>query len=369
MEHTDLEQEVNPELKEDAQNSADSLNLEEVDAHAVQEKLLHENRKRETENDIEFLEKRHSSLEESRKNYIDTYRNFLKAKRENASNDTLAYIQQQLDNDRRSYLDSKNNYAEALVEIKKSNLTNDSLKSEEEIQTEIENYIRTEIFHRLVIEEEERLQAEKADSYPPKETGVIRKLYNYWDNLGTVQKTLVTTAIATGIAFTSAATSKEGAPSGIETAGVALFFAKKFVSSLAQDVFSGFVGLGVNNILTKKIENSHSSNVEELKKESTLNNLDIMTQKYHDLLEKKATKGSAALVASLLSAFASGKAFDIGMDFLKNATMLGNFTTQTTVTLENTTDVMDRVGATETITKVSSKFFKTIYKLFKINNK
>ena len=365
-EHNEPEKHEIEVSREDEMDPSGSLHLEQTDSETIKEKLIQESEKEVTGDYTEFVEQKKDELENTRKEYIESYKGFLEAKRNNVTSEALEQIKKQLDEERALYLDAKNNYAEALVNAKKAELTRDKTKNDEEIQSEIDTFIRTEIFNDLIVEEEERLQAEKAASYPPKEVGIIRNLYDQWDNLGTLKKTLVTTAIATGIAFTNAVASRDGQSSGIESAGIGLFFAKKFVADLAQDVFSGFVGLSMNNFLTKRIETGHRAQVEELQTTSTLNNLDEIADKYHDLLEQKANKGTTALVVSILSSFASGKALDIGVDFLKNATILKDLATSTTAILEKAPDIMGKVGTTETVAKISSGIFKKLSKLFKL---
>jgi len=339
----------------------EDLNLEAVDETTIHEKLLELSPEEKTGNFTELIEAKKSGLEVTRGSYIRQYAAFLEAKKQKNNSETLTALTETLKKSRQAYLEAKRTYAETLVAAKKSELSQLG-KSPTETNAEVSAFLRQEIFQQLVIDEEKILQEKQAAEYPPKAQGVLRRLYEKWSDLSTVKKVLVTSALATGLAVTSSLTG------GIGTAGLLLFFSKTFITGLGQEIFSGLVGLGVNKLLTSKIERGLTKQTKRLRETVSLENLENLNKQYHQLVEKKSHKGEVALLASALSMIATGRAFSLGLNFLSTSSLFKGMAEATSVGFNVNTRTLDKAGELDTAVKPTTGLLKKIFGVFKKTN-
>lgn len=308
-----------------------------------------------------IVQRKMEQLDTDREVYLDVYKRYAESK-EKEDHDALGTLFGELEEKRGTYLSAKKGYGEALVASALREWVREGKKGSE-LNALREQYIRTEIFQRLVVEEENLLIERRSADYPPQIVGVLRRLYQKWDNLPIVHKTLITTAVTTGLAFTVTAGTGKGWES-VESTGVALFFSKAFLLNLGQDVFTGFVGSGVNQVLTNKMEQGFQMSIEEQRGSFILEKLDEMSGKYHDLLEKKMRTGALVSLGSALATVASGRLFSMGIEMISQASVLKEAITSMSDQMMRAPDAMSRLTETETVTKGGRSFFRQIARLF-----
>ncbi|MFH1089267.1 MAG: hypothetical protein V1716_02480 [Candidatus Uhrbacteria bacterium] len=360
LEKLQLEQEVKE--TEPRENPAQSLSLEKIDEGIICSELIRPTVEEETGEYSELIKEKKAGLNTTRENYVKRYAALVLARKNKAYTEELFTLTEALKKSRAEYLEAKKTYAETLVAAKKSELIR-LKKSPEEIQSALAEFLRQDIFQELVIAEEKILQEKQAAEYPPKEKGVLRKLYDRWDSLSTVKKVLITSILTTGIALTNSALVHPQV--GIETAGFLLFFSKTVVINLGQELTSGLLGLGVEKVLTKKIEKNLKEETEQLEGEISLENLEKLSEKYHALLEKKAQRGQMAFLASAVTMVAAGRAFGFGLNVLSEHSLFKNVAGALTTSLESGPDIVGKTTEFEGVTKRASGLLKKVLNVFK----
>lgn len=300
-------------------------------------------------------------LEIDREAYLELYKQVVDASREEDRPDLLE-LRQTLSVKRVEYLGSKKGYGEALVQAHKRELLAEG-KQEEELDEAISLYVRTEIFQRLVIDEENLLIERRSADYPPSRVGVLKRMYQRWDSFSVVQKTLITTTITTGLAL--GVTALSGKDASLEATGVALFFSKAFLTNLGQDLFTGLVGSGVSRVLISQIEKSFHEQIAQEQEGFVMEGIEEMSKRYHDLLDQKMRRSGLAMVGSALATVASGRAFSIGLDWLTNSSLLRDIAASTSNAVQTAPDVMSRLSETETVSKPGVGILKRALSFFK----
>lgn len=339
-----------------------SLNLEKIDEGIICNELIRPTTEEETGEYSELIKEKKEGLNAARESYVKKYTTLVLARESKAYAEELFTLTEALKKSRTEYLEAKKTYAETLVAAKKSELVRLE-KSPEEIQSALAEFLRQDIFQELVIAEEKILQEKQAAEYPPKEKSVLRKLYDHWDGLSTVKKVLITSILTTGIALTNSALNQPQI--GIETAGFLLFFSKTVVINLGQELTSGLLGLGVEKILTKKIEKSLKEETEQLENETSLENLEKLSEKYHALLEKKAQRGQIAFLTSAVTMVAAGRAFSFGLNILSEQSLFKNVTEALSPSLKSGPDIIGKTTEFEGVTKRASDLLKKVFNIFK----
>lgn len=354
------------EISEQPLTSQNAPATELSDRHFVLQKILEPNNAERSGNYQESIEGCRKNLEEKRQKYIREYGEFIaEKKRKEKKPEILEKIKKELEISRLEYLRAKGNYTEILVTAKKQELQRAGLDSTD-IKQGLNNFLQTEIFESLVINEENILQKEKAAAWPPQEKSWLRKNYEKWDDLSLVKKVLFTSTVTTGLTVASSFfTGAEVTALGLT--GISLFFSKTFLCSLGSDLTSGLVGLGVNNLLTEKIEREFTMETEQLRQELIFNGLEKISEKYHDLIEQRAKKGGLALLTSAATMVLSGRAFSFGLELLSQTSLLREVTAAVSTNITGA-GVMDRLSETETITKPAKNIFQKIFSFIKKND-
>ncbi|MDI6717573.1 MAG: hypothetical protein QMD86_00770 [Patescibacteria group bacterium] len=98
-----------------------------------------------------------------------------------------------------AYEKSKKEYGKSLYGNKKSEFQSQG-KNGNELESELKKYSASEIFKKLVIEENEILNKAKIEEFPPKEKNIFQKFLSGWARLPKAARWAVSASIATGVA-------------------------------------------------------------------------------------------------------------------------------------------------------------------------
>ncbi len=208
----------------------------------------------------------------------------------------------------RQYFDSYEKYTDAKDDRARS------LWQQTEARNLLPNELalrRAEIFEELVVNEHRKLLEQSKERLPIRERNIIGSLFDWWRGLSLWKRTLINTAIATGV---FAALSP-----GIGTAGIIAYGASRGARGLASTFIgqtaSKFVKLRGDRWVEKRYEDNVEILMETLRTPEGLADLDIFLtqrqQEFEKLTQKRDT--DRRLVTALALCFGAGAGFSAGI--------------------------------------------------------
>jgi serine/threonine protein phosphatase PrpC len=216
----------------------------------------------------------------------------------------------------RQYFDSYEKYTDAKDDRARS------LWQQTEARNLLPNELalrRAEIFEELVVNEHQKLLKQSTEQLPIRDRNIIGSLFDWWRGLSLWKRTLINTAIATGV---FAALSP-----GIGTAGIIAYGASRGARGLASTFIgqtaSKFVKLGGDRWVEKRYEHNVGALMDTLRTPGGLADFDnFLTQRqreFEKLTQKRDT--DRRLVTALALCFGAGAGFSagIGLGRLDNA--------------------------------------------------
>jgi hypothetical protein len=200
----------------------------------------------------------------------------------------------------------KKMYAEKQAELKKSG------KTEEEQKAELARYKANEIFTKIIVEEQGRLNALKAENLPPKEKGILRKSLDWYLKQPRWKKIAISTALSTAIigTFSSGAIAAAG--------GIAAYAGVKYARGLAGSIIGQSAAKAYDLFFKEKSAKKRELQEKELQKLFTEESFDTSLAKnkkeYAEILEREKrakrqrliTKAAITLAAGGLTSFGVG---------------------------------------------------------------
>ena len=279
-----------------------------------------------------------NTLDAERQEYIETYQDFLRFKgkpslisrlrkgvrglfkggQEAAMAGLNEEARQEIIAAREKYLQAKINYARSLYQEKARELTQEG-KSPEEIAEALKQFGQSEIFEKLVIGEEQVLQAVCAAEWPLMEKGLLRRGFDAWVKLPLPARLLITTTVLTGTLVAGGAI---GVSAVAATAGI------RFARGLAGALFGQGISKAVGSFLSGRIAKETGARTEEARSETGIalanekfDALNILTEKYHKIFEDKIKKDKRKLLIQTAAAIGAGVGASLGLGWLAEATI------------------------------------------------
>lgn len=275
----------------------------------------------------EFLEtKKESSVSKTwwQRNIVERFRSKEKNEATDETNPYLAEVKEKLDIAREKYLQAKQEYAKVLYQKKARELAREG-KSAEEIARELEIFGYEEIFQKLIVGEERALQEQCVADWPPKEKSLWRRAFEKWAKLPTGVRVLISTSAVVG------AVAATGGFAAVGLTGAALFAGSRYARGLASVGLAKAAGWGVEKIGGKIIEKKTKATQEEIDREFAeamrdghTDVLGTLSEKYHQMFEKKAKMERYKLLAKIGASLSVGVGAAYGLGMLERGLTGGN---------------------------------------------
>ncbi|MFA6324820.1 MAG: hypothetical protein WCX46_01175 [Candidatus Paceibacterota bacterium] len=244
----------------------------------------------------------------------------------------------------------KKMYAEKQAELEKSGKTPDEQKAE------LQHYKKTEIFKKIIIEEEQELNKLKAEILPPKTKNAYQKAMNWYLNPKTPrwQKVAVSTGISTAIIASFL-------PSMVPAGGVATlsYLGIKYGRALAGSYFGQKIGAGgyekfVKERYSERKEKAKEELSTEFEENITDEQLSEYKKRYAEILENEQKskrnrtihKAMAALVVGGAAGLGTGYAAEAGLHHLTPEQILsggGNVGTHEGISMEHRASISENI--------------------------
>ncbi len=279
-----------------------------------------------------------NALDAERQEYIETYQDFLRVRgkpslfarlRQGArglfkggEEATMAELdenaREEITAARDKYLQAKVNYAQALYQQEARLLAQEG-KTPAETAEALKQFGQQEIFEKLVIGEENVLQAACVAEWPPMEKGLLRRGFDAWVKLPLYQRLLIATGVLTGALYAGGAI---GAGAIAATAGI------RFGRSVSGALFGRLSSELVGKFLSGRIAKETGARTEEARSEMGIalvnekfGALELLTEKYHQIFEDKVKKDKRKLLIQTATAIGLGAGASLGLGWLADATM------------------------------------------------
>ncbi|HEY4507613.1 MAG TPA: hypothetical protein VJJ47_01920 [Candidatus Paceibacterota bacterium] len=194
----------------------------------------------------EQLEAARLGLEEARAAFIPQHQAYLKSRREKGflarAREALGLGQKESESElppelraaKEAYAQAKTAYGRQMYALARAEHLAAADPNLPEREQTAEAYGRARAFQSIFVNERAVLQKAEAESWTPKERGVVRKGFDWWRRRGKVTRALLSTAALTGVAFATGG-------GGAVAAGI--FAGSRFVRSL--------IGMGVGHLAGK----------------------------------------------------------------------------------------------------------------------
>lgn len=167
-----------------------------------------------------------------------------------------------------------------------------------------------EIFQELILNERERLNLAKVESWPPKERGIFRKGMEWYMKRGTVTRLLISTGLVTGVV---------ASVGGFGAAAAATFAGYRFVRGFGSVMIGKFAGKGVDWVMSKGITAQKEAALENLKTGFDLNKLAETEKNLEKIFEETAKKEKRKLLIKGAVSIMAGAGTAIGIGMLEHA--------------------------------------------------
>ncbi|MBU0612002.1 hypothetical protein KKB58_01050 [Patescibacteria group bacterium] len=312
------------ELLKEAIEKGDEAEIKKIENETL-EKIKEEEKKAEEPALLEkeeVLEKDpEDNLIGARLEYVREYGKFLKKKRkglgvfrqlfggkisEKEIPEELKELEQEYDKATVEY--GKKMYAEKEAELIKSGM------SEEKIEAELKKYKQNKIFTKVIIEEQSRLNALKAENLPPKEKGVFRKGLDWYLKQPRWKKIAISTALSTAIiaSFSGGAIAAAG--------GIAAYAGTRYARGLAGSILGQSAAKAYDFFIKEKSSKTRAWQEQELKdwfaEESFDTSMATSKKDYAKILEREKKAKRQRLITKSLITIAAGGAASLSMGSL-----------------------------------------------------
>jgi hypothetical protein len=205
-------------------------------------------------------------------------------------------------------------YGDSMFLAKKMELESSTLSPTDK-DNELKKYKQNEIFTRVIIEEQSRLNALKVENLPPKEKGIIKKGLGWYLNPETPRwkKLLVSTALGTAVIATVSGGT-------VAAAGGITYYASL---RLTRAAVGAIMGQGANKIFDKLVKEKSTAKraneekkLAEMFKEETFDvSLAKSKKEYAEILEREQKAKRNRLITKAMLGLAVGAGTSMGMSY------------------------------------------------------
>lgn len=204
-------------------------------------------------------------------------------------------------------------YGNAMFSVKKTELEKSTLSLTDK-DNELKRYKQNEIFNRVIVEEQSRLNALKAENLPPKEKNILKKGLDWYIKQERPTRIAISFALSAGFAFTVL-------PSSVAAAGGSLAY-------LGVKTARTFVGLGAGQGTAKLYDLIFKDKSAEKKQEAQeklavffgkdeVDELGLGHAKtaYEEILEKEQKSKRNRLIGKAMASMVVGGAASLGTGY------------------------------------------------------
>lgn len=262
-------------------------------------------------------------LEEARQKYADAYKAFWKNRKEKAGRIGRAKIAikgekikeedvpKELKDLETAYDQMAIKYGQQMFDKKKAELAETKLSPKKQ-EEELKKYKQSDIFTRVVVQEQATLNRLKAENLPPKEKGIVGIGLDWYLKQPRWKKLLMSTTIATGI-FASVF----GTATVAGAVGVGAYAGKRLVRAVAGTAATQLASKAYDLLFKDKSTIERKKLEEELSKKFESEELDASlakSKKQHaEIVERERKAKRNRLVTKALIGLAAGGAAAWGM--------------------------------------------------------
>jgi len=254
-------------------------------------------------------------LNEARGKYAEGYKQFM-AERKKQSNFIVVgwrkvfgskvkeeKIPQELKNLEKDYDKLTADYGRKMYADKKAELEK-SGKPTEEQEKELTQFKQKEIFTKVILEEQGKLNALKAENLPPREKGILKKSLDWYLKQNRFTKVAISTALSTAIIASFL-------PSSIAAAGgITAYLGTKYARGLIGGIVGQVAAKGYEKLVKEKYTEKKEKALEELSKKFGKNMTDKelfeYKKEYAKILEKEQTSKRNRIIHKALVAITVG---------------------------------------------------------------
>jgi len=219
--------------------------------------------------------------------------------------ESLKKLEQEYDKTAVEY--GKKMYADKEAELKNSKL------SPEKQKAELARYKANEIFTKIIVEEQSRLNALKAENLPPKEKGIIRKSLDWYLKQNRFTKIAISTALSTAIiaSFSGGAIAAAG--------GIAAYAGTKLGRGIAGSIIGQGAAKAYDWIFKEKSAEKRKLEEKELQKLFAEQSFDTSLAKnkkeYAEILEREKRAKRQRLITKAAITLAAGGLASYGIGY------------------------------------------------------
>ena len=282
-----------------------------------------EERKDDREERIKLEIELQTNLNDARAKYAEEYKKFMHERKQNTGFFTRVKrkflgetvrdeeVPENLKNLEKEYNNAAVLYGQNMHK-NKYDLLLESEKSDAIIIQELDHYKQNEIFNKVIIEEEEKLTALKAENLPPKEKALWKKGVDWYLKQNRWTKVAISTAVSTAVIATFL-------PSMMAAGGVtAGFLATKYARGIIGGVVGQIAAKGYDSLVKEHYTDRKKESLEELAKKfgdkMSDKNLLEYKKEYAKILEKERISKRNRLFHKAGIAMAAGgfAAYEVG---------------------------------------------------------
>ena len=259
-------------------------------------------------------------LDDARNKYAREYKKFMAERKKGAGifkkifggkvpekeiPESLKKLEQEYDKTAVEY--GKKMYADKEAELKNSKL------SPEKQKAELARYKTNEIFTKIIVEEQSRLNALKAENLPPKEKGIIRKSLDWYLKQNRFTKIAISTALSTAIiaSFSGGAIAAAG--------GIAAYAGTKLGRGIAGSIIGQGAAKAYDWIFKEKSAEKRKLEEKELQKLFAEQSFDTSLAKnkkeYAEILEREKRAKRQRLITKAAITLAAGGLASYGIGY------------------------------------------------------
>ena len=211
-------------------------------------------------------------------------------------------------------------YGEHMFLEKRAELGNSTLSPVEQ-ENELKRYKQFDIFSRVVVEEQSRLNGLKVENLPPKEKGLARKTLDWYLKQSRPTKILISTVLSTGVIVGTTALAAAIFSTGtvITLGATAAIGGGKLVRAVAGSTVGQIAAKGVDLLFKPKSAAKRAAAEKELaemfKDETFDTGLAKSKKEYAEILERERKTKRNRVITKALVGLAAGIGTSVGIGY------------------------------------------------------
>ena len=206
-------------------------------------------------------------------------------------------------------------YGQKMYDAKKAELESSKL-SDDEKKAELARFKQNDIFTRVIVEEQAKLNALKVENLPPKEKGVMRKSLDWYLKQPRWKKLIISTALGTAVIATVSGGTVAAA------GGITYYAGLRITRTAVGAVMGQLANVAFDRLVKEKSTTKRATAEKELAemfKEETFDlSLAKSKKEYAEILEREQKAKRNRLITKAVISLAAGIGTSIGMGYLSH---------------------------------------------------